>query len=89
MFKSTVICILSTLAISTFAHGGHHETPKFSLPSHTKASPAVAASAESQMLIDAIKSTMMVLKEQFSNTNHSEVVKNVSALGFNNFVQNT
>ena len=41
------------------------------------------------MLIDAIKSTMLVLKEQFTNTNHSEVVKNVSALGFDNFVQNT
>ncbi len=32
---------------------------------------------------------MLVLKEQFTNTNHSEVVKNVSALGFDNFVQNT
>jgi len=49
---------------------------------------AVSASPESQMLIDAIKSTMLVLKEQFSNANHSEVVKNVS-LGFSNFVQNT
>ena len=91
MWKSTVFCILSTLVISTMAHG-HHEhnkTPKFSLPSHTKVSPAVAASAEQQMLIDAIKSTVLVLKEQFSNTNHSEVVKNVSSLGFSTFVQNT
>ena len=90
MWKSTVFCILSTLVISTMAHA-HHEhnkTPKFSLPSHTKVSPAVAASAEQQMLIDAIKSTVLVLKEQFSNTNHSEVVKNVS-LGFSTFVQNT
>ncbi len=31
----------------------------------------------------------MLLKEQYTNTNHSEVVKNVSALGFNNFVQDT
>ena len=90
MRKSTVFCILSTLVISTMAHG-HHEnkTPKFSLPSHAKVSPAVAASAEQQMLIDAIKSTMLVLKETFTNSNHSEVVKNVSGLGFSNFVQNT
>ena len=40
------------------------------------------------MLIEAIKSTMLVLREQFSITNHSEVVKNVS-LGFSTFVQNT
>ena len=84
MWKATLCCILSTMVISTLAR----DTPKFALPRLAKQG-VLATNPESQMLIDAIKSTMLVLKEQFSNTNHSEVVKNVSALGFDNFVQNT
>ena len=84
-------CILSTLVISTLAHSHHHHhnesKPKFELPFHTKA--GAPANPESKLLFEAIQSTFMLLKEQFSNTNHSEVVKNVSALGFNNFVQDT
>jgi hypothetical protein len=84
-------CILSTLVISTLAHSHdhhHNETkPKFELPFHAKA--IAPANPESKLLLEAIQSTFMLLKDQYINTNHSEVVKNVSALGFNNFVQDT
>ncbi len=44
---------------------------------------------DQEALVEALKKSLQILKDNFINLNHTEVVKNVSALGFDNFVQST